>query len=49
MLSEKRSSEFETIAGLSAAAKNKWRAACWSSLLLGVSLRVGAWAYVGGG
>lgn len=27
--------------------KNKRRAACWSSLLLGVSLRAGAWASVG--
>lgn len=48
MLSEKRSSEPETIASLSAAAQNKQRVACWSSLLLGVSLRAGARASVGG-
>lgn len=47
-LTEKRSSEPETIAGLSAAAQNKRRATRWSSLLLGVSLRAGARASVGG-
>lgn len=46
--SEKCSSEPETVAGLSAAAQNKRRAARWSSLLLGVSLRAGARASVGG-
>lgn len=47
-LTEIRSSEPETIAGLSAAAQNKRRATRWSSLLLGVSLRAGARASVGG-
>lgn len=48
VLSEKCSSEPETVTGLSAAAKNKQRAARWSSLLLGVSLRAGARASFGG-
>lgn len=45
---EKRSNKPETIAGLSAAAQNKRRATRWSSLLLGVSLRVGARGSAGG-
>lgn len=43
------SSKPEPFAGLSADAQNKQRAARWSSLLLGVSLRAGARASVGGG
>lgn len=51
MLSQRKAAASlpETIAGLSAAAQNKRRAARWSSLLLRVSLRAAARASVGVG
>lgn len=51
MLSQRKAAASlpETIAGLSAAAQNKHRAARWSSLLLRVSLRAAARASVGVG